>query len=77
MFLQNKLAQVVTSVGCIREVLGSNLGPYIDYPEWSFRCFPQSLREDAGIVPQIRPLPIPFTSFPIYYSLVVLSISAV
>jgi hypothetical protein len=39
--------------------------------------FPQSLQANAGIVPQIRPLPLPFMSFPIHYPLTILSFDAV
>jgi hypothetical protein len=37
-------------------------------------CFPQFLKEHTGIASQIMPLPpFPSTSFPIHYSLVILS----
>ena len=31
-------------------------------------CFSHSLQADAGMLPQIRPRPIPVTTFPIHYS---------
>jgi hypothetical protein len=44
----------------IREDLGSNFGLQTGYPE---RGFPQSLHRDSGIIPQVRPRPVPSTSF--------------
>jgi hypothetical protein len=34
----------------------------------ALRCSPQSLHANSGIVPEIRPPPLPSTSFPLYYS---------
>jgi hypothetical protein len=58
---QSTLTQVLTILACIREVLGSNLGRDIDYPEVSCGC-PQSFRTIVGTVPQIRPLLLPSIS---------------
>jgi hypothetical protein len=38
---------------------------------------PQSIRKNAGVAPKVGPLPIPFISFPIHYSLVILAFHAV
>jgi hypothetical protein len=43
----------------------------------AFRGFLQSLQANALIVPYTRPRPLPSTSFPIYYSLIILSLGAV
>jgi hypothetical protein len=49
----------------VREVLGSNLTRRSGIVTKVFRDFPQPLQENAGIVPLIRPLPLPSTSFQI------------
>jgi hypothetical protein len=42
-----------------------------------FRSFPQSVKGNTGIMPQIRPWPLPSTFFPIHYSLIIPSYDAV
>jgi hypothetical protein len=43
-----------------------------------FICdLPQSLRANAGIVTEIMPRPLPASSFPIHYSLIILIVDAV
>jgi hypothetical protein len=37
------------------------------------RGYPQSLKTNAGTVPEIKPWPLPSMSFPIHYSLIILS----
>jgi hypothetical protein len=62
----SKLAQVVTLVACI------SAGTPTDYIDWGFREFPQFLLANAGRRLSIRPRPLPLTSFPIHYPLIVL-----
>jgi hypothetical protein len=50
------------------EVSGSNLNPEPDSPDWEFSRFPQYLQANFGIVPWIRPRPLPSTSFPTRHS---------
>jgi hypothetical protein len=58
----------------IREVPGSNLGPVAVYDDWGFRGFTQFIEATAGIIPQIRPRPLPTKSFPInHHSLITVS----
>jgi hypothetical protein len=42
-----------------------------------FSGFPQSLQANAGIVPDIRPPPLPSKSFPIHHSLITISFDAI
>jgi hypothetical protein len=51
------------------EVSGSNSGPAAGYPHWGFSWFLQFLRENAGIIAQIRLRPHGYTPFRIHYSL--------
>jgi hypothetical protein len=67
-FSRNKLAQAVTLVTCIREVLASNLGRNIDYPGCGFSSFLRSLQKNSWTVNWNRPPPFPSTSPPIHYS---------
>jgi hypothetical protein len=46
------------------------------YPVCEFVWFFQALQAISGVVPQIRPKPLPSTSFPVHYSLI-LSFSAI
>jgi hypothetical protein len=57
-------------------VTPSNLGLVSDYTDWGFCGFPQSHQASAGTVPWISPVPLPSLSFPIYYSLIILSFDA-
>jgi hypothetical protein len=41
------LAQVATILTCTREEPGSNLGRYINYTDWGYLAFPQSLQPHA------------------------------
>jgi hypothetical protein len=43
----------------------------------AFRDFPQSLQVNAGIVPSIKPRPLPSISFPMQYSRIILSLDAI
>lgn len=47
----------------IREVMGSDLGLETGYADSFFVFFFQYVRPDAGLVPQIRPRPLPSVSF--------------
>jgi hypothetical protein len=55
----------------------SNFSPETGYPDWYFRGFSQSLRANVEMVLLIRPRPLPSLSFPIQYSLHILSIDAI
>jgi hypothetical protein len=48
--IPNVVVKGLTLVLRVWEILGSNLGPETGYPE-VFRDIPQSLQENAGIVP--------------------------
>jgi hypothetical protein len=50
----------------IREIMGSNLGPEPGYRIEYFRGIPQSIHENAEIVPGL-PRPLPYTSFTIHH----------
>jgi hypothetical protein len=54
----NVVIEWLTLLPPIREVLVSNLFPETGYPDWCFRGFPQSLQENAGTVPNVRPPPL-------------------
>jgi hypothetical protein len=41
-----------------------------------FRRFPQTVHTNSGTLIKMRPLPLPFTSFPIHYTPIILSIDA-
>jgi hypothetical protein len=56
----------------IREVMGSNLGPKTGYPDYVWCGFPQSFQANSGILAQIRPRPLPSTSFTIHHSRIIL-----
>jgi hypothetical protein len=59
---QRKLAQVLTLLTCMREVVGSNFGRYTHYSK-GFRGLPQSLSENSRIILKLgdeRFLPDPF-----------------
>jgi hypothetical protein len=54
----------------IWKVTGSNIAS----ESWLRFCgFPQSFQANARIVPEMRPRPLPSISFPIHYSLIILS----
>jgi hypothetical protein len=62
---------VVTLQTCIREMLGSNLGPDTGYPHLEFsRVFPVPPCKPRNNTP-IRQLPLPSKSFPIHNSPVI------
>jgi hypothetical protein len=64
----NAAGEWLTLLLRIREILGLNLGPKIDYPNQGFfRDFHQSLQTNPAIDPQIRPQPLPSTFFPILH----------
>jgi hypothetical protein len=64
---------VVKLYTCIQEALTSNLNQDIDYTEVP----PPSLQANPGSVLEVRPQPLPSTSFPIHYSLFILALNAV
>jgi hypothetical protein len=66
----NTLAQSVTLLTCTQEAPGSSLGRD-DYADWCFCDFPQSLQANASLVCQIRKRPLPSTSLPIHYSILI------
>jgi hypothetical protein len=68
--------RVVNTSASYREVAGSNLGLETDYSE-VFRDFRQSHQTNAGIVPYIRPLPLPSRSFSLHHSLVIISFDVI
>lgn len=55
-------------MSCIWEVSSSNLCQSSDYPYWCFVLFLAIPLANAGIVPNIRPLPLPSTSVPVILS---------
>jgi hypothetical protein len=54
-----QVALAVTLSSCIREVLGSNLGRDISYPDWGFSCFssvpPGKCQDSIAITPRAFP----------------------
>jgi hypothetical protein len=58
------------------EVPGSSLGlrPII---LTGLKRFPQSLSINTGTAPRVKPRPFPSASFPIHYSLIILSVDAI
>jgi hypothetical protein len=69
-FLQTRLA--VTLWTCMREALGSNVGPNIGSPAWRFSSiftvYPGKCRDNIHITLS----PLPSKSFPIHYSPIIL-----
>jgi hypothetical protein len=61
-----------SNLGWDTEVPASNLGLEIGYPK-GFRGFIQYLLDNAGRVPQMRSQSLPYKSFPIQYSWIVIS----
>jgi hypothetical protein len=51
----------------VREILGSNLGPETGSSRRGFLGFPQSFHSNTGIVPSVKPQPLPSISLPMYY----------
>jgi hypothetical protein len=62
---------------CSQTLPGSNLGPDTGYPELNFSLFSLIRAGKCRYVSQIRPRPLPFTSFLIDYSLTVIPFDAV
>jgi hypothetical protein len=62
------MAEAVMVLTCIGEVPGSKFGWALTMLEEVSRGFPQFLKENADIVPQIKSRPLPFTHYPIYRS---------
>jgi hypothetical protein len=75
-FVKYNSVNILHNENRVLKVPGSYLSLKKGYPE-GFRCFPQSLQANAGIVPDIRPRPLPSAPFPIYHSHIILSFDAI
>jgi hypothetical protein len=61
------VAERVTLPLRIQDVPVSNIGPETGHPHWGFSWFSSLPQYKSGIVPYIRPQPLPATSFPIHH----------
>jgi hypothetical protein len=52
LLLPNVAVVWLTLLLCILEVLGSNVGPEIGYPDWGLSILSNSRQANAGIVPK-------------------------
>lgn len=56
------LTHAAKLLASIRGVPCYNIGQHVEYAQ-NFRVFPQSLQANADTVSQMRPVPLPSTSF--------------
>jgi hypothetical protein len=66
----------VTLCSCVREVPGSNLGLDTRYPDWRVSWFFPLLPGKCQYSTSIGSQPLPFKSFRVYYSSVILPVDA-